>query len=140
MILGIGTDIAKTEFWHKALNDPSTSVIQGTFTSSELSYCKSGAVHPAQRLASRFAAKEAFIKALGSARVGRPPLQSQIPLIDIEVIIDEWGRPAIELHGLAQDLAHALKLGPIWVSLSHEDEFATATVILESRAPKPSSN
>mgnify|MGYP001239358203 CR=1 FL=1 len=138
MIIGLGTDIAKTDFWRRALDDSSTSVIEGTFTRAELSYCKSGTVPTAERLAARFAAKEAFVKALGSSRYGLQPLNSQIPLVDIEVIADSWGRPSMRLHGQARDIANQLNLGPIWLSLSHEDEYATATVILESNGSLPS--
>ncbi|MEE2757959.1 MAG: holo-ACP synthase [Myxococcota bacterium] len=129
----MGTDLAKTDFWRRALDDASTSVIEGTFTREELTYCNDGTVPTAERLATRFAAKEAFLKALGASRYGTPPLIGQIPLIDIEIVSDAWGRPSIRLHGQARKIAAQLNIGPIWVSLSHEDEYATATVILESK-------
>ena len=131
MIIGIGLDLASVEFWAEALQDPTTSVIEGTFTAGELSDVAQGTTPEAQRLAARFAAKEAFIKALGGSRHGQPPQVSRLAPILIEVILDDYGRPAIRLHGEAQTVADALGVRHIWVSLSHEEKMTAATVILE---------
>ena len=132
MILGLGTDLAGIDFWRKAVADPTTSVIDGTFTARELEYADAGPTPLAHRLAARFAAKEACVKAFGSTRYGCPPLMTQINLRDIEVVNDEWGRPSLIFHRDAHTLAQKLGVVRSWISLSHDEKFATATVILEA--------
>ena len=131
MIVGVGVDIAEVDFWRQAIRDPTTSVIEGTFTPTERRDSESGIAETAQKLATRFAAKEAFIKAIGSARFGQAPVFDRIRPIDVEVVKDAWGRPKLELHGDALRLADMFEVERIWVSMSHEHNFASATVILE---------
>ena len=132
MIIGTGIDLASIDFWSAAINDPTTSVIEGTFTEQELADARSGPADTAHRLASRFAAKEAFIKAISSSRKGKPPLVSQFDPRTIEVTKDQWGRPSIRLSGDAKSVAEQLDVAHIWVTLSHEDVFAVAMIVLES--------
>jgi holo-[acyl-carrier protein] synthase len=88
------------------------------FTTAERDYC---AGNP-QRLAARFAAKEAVAKALGTG-IG------DVRWIDIEVRGDERNRPLLYLHGKAADLAAELGLTTWEVSLSHTDTHAIAFVV-----------
>jgi holo-[acyl-carrier protein] synthase len=74
------------------------------------------------RLAARFAAKEATAKALGTG-IG------DVHWIDIEVRSDERGRPFLQLHGAAAQLARELGLGEWQVSLSHTQDHAIAFVV-----------
>ena len=133
MIIGTGIDLASIEFWSSALIDPTTSVIEGTFTQQELADAHAGPANVAHRLASRFAAKEAFTKAVSSSRKGQPPMFSQFDPKTIEIVKDEWGRPSMLLTGDAKKVADAVNVAHIWVSLSHEDSFAIAMVVLESK-------
>ena len=132
MILGLGTDLALVSFWSEALSDPTTSVIEGTFTAQELLDARQGPTPMAECLAARFAAKEAFIKAIGGARFGVPPVITRLEPKDIEVLRDQWGRPKLELHGAAHNLAVKFGVTRSFVSMSHEGIMAAATVILES--------
>jgi holo-[acyl-carrier protein] synthase len=132
MIIGLGTDLASVQFWSDALSDPTTSVVEGTFTEQELSDAHAGPASVADRLATRFAAKEAFTKAIGSGRFDEAPVFSSLNPKDIELTKDPWGRPSLRLHGDAQHLIERFGVGRIWVSVSHENGFASATVILES--------
>ena len=50
MILGIGVDIAEVNFWRQAVRDPTTSVIEGTFTLSEQSDAHAGIAESAKGL------------------------------------------------------------------------------------------
>ncbi len=77
---------------------------------------------PAQRLAARFAAKEATMKALGVG-IGA------VRLRDVEVRLEPDGRPRLELHGRARDRASALGVATLEVSLTHTDALATAVVV-----------
>ena len=132
MILGLGTDLALVAFWSEALTDPTTSVIEGTFTEQELMDAKQGPTPVAECLAARFAAKEAFIKAIGGARFGMPPVIGRLEPMDIEVLRDNWGRPKLKLHGAAQALATRFGVTQTFVSMTHEGTMAAATVVLES--------
>jgi holo-[acyl-carrier protein] synthase len=80
-----------------------------------------------ERLAARFAAKEAVLKALGSG-LGDASFHS------IEVRREVSGAPRIELHDEALVLAAALGIDAIHVSLSHTTTMATAFVVASSEA------
>ncbi|MBU1675562.1 holo-ACP synthase [bacterium] len=79
----------------------------------------------AATLAARWAAKEAFVKALGAAAQG-------VMYRDIEVIGDHDGATGLSLHGPARDAYAATGAGRILLSLSHEREHAMAVVVLTS--------
>ena len=132
MILGVGIDMCDVAFWRDALNDPATSVIEGTFTPSEQLDCQLGPVPAEERYAARFAAKEATIKALSGGRWNQSPIVERIQLLEIEVKRDNWGRPSIELHGAARDVATHLGVDSIHLSISHESSHAVAVTVLES--------
>jgi holo-[acyl-carrier protein] synthase len=89
------------------------------YTDGEIAYCSSRPC-PARSFAARFAAKEAFFKAV-SPRPG-----SAIGHRNIEVIVDDAGAPAIRPHGRAR-----LALGDrdAALSLSHEQDYAVALVV-----------
>jgi holo-[acyl-carrier protein] synthase len=89
------------------------------FTPEEIEYCR-GRFVPARSFAARFAAKEAFIKAVS----GRSP--GGISYKDIEVAVGYGGIPSLVIHGAAKA---ALGAGYTAVSLSHEEDLAVAVVI-----------
>lgn len=91
------------------------------YTEREAAYCRGRA----PQLASRFAAKEATMKALGTGVRG-------VRWRDIEVVRGRGQAPRIELHGTAQARADRLGLSDIALSLSHSKEFAVASVVGES--------
>lgn len=75
-----------------------------------------------QRLAARFAAKEAAMKALGVGIGG-------VRLRDLEVRLEADGRPTLVLHGSARARASELGLRDLEVSLTHTEALATAVVV-----------
>lgn len=81
-----------------------------------------------QRLAARFAAKEAAVKAFGWAEAG-------VNLRDIEVRTDADGAPSLMLHARARALAAAAGTGAIELSLSHDGDHACAVVAALARPP-----
>jgi holo-[acyl-carrier protein] synthase len=95
------------------------------FTAGEIAYCESKASR-GQNFAARFAAKEAFMKALGTG------WRDGIAFTDIEIINDSLGRPQLVIQGKAQEIVHARNITAMHVSLSHLKEIATAIVILET--------
>ena len=80
---------------------------------------------PSQHFAARFAAKEAFLKALGAG------MGAGIPWKDIEIITNPVGSPSLELHGKARESSCNKGVKKILVSLSHDDEHGVAEVVLE---------
>ncbi len=102
-----------------------TSFKEAVFTPGEIAYC-AGKHYPARHFAARFAAKEAVFKALAQNGTGG------LRFRDVEVRNDEAGRPRVELSGSMRELAERSGVTRIFLSLSHTDELATATVVLES--------
>ena len=131
MLIGVGIDLADASFWQAALDNPATSVVEGTFTDQERRDARTGAGDEAERLAGRFAAKEAFVKALGGSRLGLPPSVERLDLSEVEVLRDAYGRPSLTLHGRAAEIASNLGVRHTWLSLTHEKGQAAAVVVLE---------
>ena len=122
MIIGIGCDLAEVNRIQKALGQAGFAA--RVFTQREQDYCNSRGVQSAQSYAARFAAKEAFLKAIGTGlRGGR--------LTEIEVINDDMDRPQLALHGYFKDFAAGLGAERLHLTLSHTKELAMAQVILE---------
>jgi len=95
------------------------------FTPAEQEWCANHD-RPAERLAVRFAAKEAMMKALGTG------WSRGILFQDIEVDADNRSRPRIRLHRYAAQFAQQQKITSIHLSLTHEEEYAVAFVVLET--------
>ena len=122
--MGIGTDLVDVDRFRTVLRRR-PSVAERLFTADERAYAQR-AVDPAARLAARFAAKEAALKALGYGLGG-------MRMADIEVIRDDDGRPELLLHGDARSRAATRGVGRWLVSLSHTDHLAQATVVALAR-------
>ncbi len=131
MLIGVGLDLAAAEIWREALDDPATAAVTGTFTADELGYAHSAVGDVAEHLAVRFAAKEAFVKALGASHRHRPPRAPRLDLRDVEVANDDYGRPYLVLHGRAHALAEQMGVRHAWLSLTHERGTGAAVVVLE---------
>lgn len=114
----IGVDLVDVRRFARLLELRGTNVRDRVFTTQELHDC-GGAP---ERLAARFAAKEAAAKTLGT---GIGPIGWR----DVEVRTGPRGEPAIRLHGGAAALAHRLGLTHWAVSLSHDAGRAVAVVV-----------
>lgn len=124
MIFGIGTDIIEVKRMQKHLEDNDALKVK-LFTDAEQAYSESGKVTVWQRYAARFAAKEAFFKALGTGyRYG-------MAFHEIEVKNDELGKPFIEPHGKVSEYLKKENVQVIHLTISHVKEMASAVVILE---------
>jgi len=97
------------------------------FTKAEREYCDAKGAAAAQSYAGRFAAKEAFLKALKTGWRGK------ITWHDIEIVNDADGVPSLMVSGEAGQLLADLGATVTHVSISHTTEHATAHVIFESR-------
>ncbi|MBN2724301.1 MAG: holo-ACP synthase [Deltaproteobacteria bacterium] len=126
MIAGIGTDIAETQIFEKTSTD---AFIIKAFTENEIRICFSGPQKSSEKLAGRYAAKEAFIKAIS------PYLFFKISPGDyrnIEILKLQSGAPSISLTGRIKDVATGAGIQNMWVSISHEKNLAVAMVVLEN--------
>jgi holo-[acyl-carrier protein] synthase len=117
-VLRIGVDMIEVERVRRALARHGERFYARFFTARERQIC---AEQP-QRLAARFAAKEAAAKALGTG-IG------EVRWVDLEIDCDARGRPILRLHGAAADLARQLQLATWEVSLSHTETHAIAFVV-----------
>jgi holo-[acyl-carrier protein] synthase len=125
MIVGVGIDIIEVSRIRRARERRGGRFLNRLFTPAELEYCLASA-NCDQHLAARFAAKEAAFKALGTG------LASGCRWLDIEVILDKNGAPALLISSGAADLASRRGVSRSHLSLSHSASFASAAVILES--------
>ena len=127
MIVGVGIDLVKIAHFQKKLENGGISFIKKAFSSQEREYAKQrSASLRVSYYAKRFAAKEAFVKALGT---GFGPIGLQ----DVWVENNSSGQPQIILSEKAQKyLTEKYKKRPVHVHLSlSDDENAVAIVILE---------
>jgi holo-[acyl-carrier protein] synthase len=95
------------------------------FTAAEIAYARSAPGQRAERLAARFAAKEAVIKALALGDTG-------LDWRDIEVVRSEDGGCSIALHGAAAAALATRGADRVLVSLSHDADYAAAVVAVLS--------
>lgn len=124
MIIGIGTDVARIARFERAVARHGERFVERILGFDErLVFIERGR-SPAF-LAKRFAAKEAFVKALGTG------LRDGLSWQDIQVGNDELGRPRLSLTGRARELAKAAGVASTHVSLSDEADVAVAFVLLE---------
>ncbi|XKF14487.1 holo-ACP synthase [Halomonas sp. BLK-85] len=124
MIIGIGSDIARVGRFEQAMTRHGKRFSQRILGLEEQRVLDSHA-QPAGYLAKRFAAKEAFVKALGTG------LRHGIQWADIQVLNDRLGKPYLQLDGLARAQVQTLEVSAMHVSLSDEADYALAFVILE---------
>ena len=124
MIKGIGVDIVNIHRMERAVDRWGSRFLKRIFTAAEIERCGQRA-RPAQCFASRFAAKEAFAKALGLG------MRQGLRWCDIEVVQDHFGKPGLQLHNKAQKLLDSLEAKRTWLSLSDEGDSALAVVVLE---------
>lgn len=124
MIAGIGTDIAEVKRFEKWVQNP--QMLERFFNEKELSTAKSDSAK-CQHYAVRFAAKEAFSKALGTGITG-------FSLKDVYITNNSEGKPLLNIEGEALSLMKE-RLGECnaFVTLSHEKEYVVAFVVLEHK-------
>lgn len=118
----IGIDICDvTRFDRLSENE---AFLHKVFTDAETDYCGKGKI-ASQRFAARFAAKEAFSKAVGTG------IGESVSFREVEVVKSEAGQPQIKLHGKTKDFFDEHFSGKsIQLSLSHEKTMAAAVVVL----------
>lgn len=127
-IVGHGLDIVEISYFRRLCEDASgDAALKRCFTRSELTLLE-GDIDRAARLAGRFAAKEALLKALGSGWT------QGIALTDIEINALPTGAPIVTVTGRVASLADERNVTSWLLSISHTDVIAAASVIAISHA------
>lgn len=125
MIVGVGIDMVRIERVTGVLERKGQRALSRFFTAAERERCRSSR-HPPESFAARFAAKEAFYKALGTG-VGIAGAWTEV-----EVVNDGSGAPSIRLSGRAAQAAAERGVRRVHLSITHTDDTAAAFVVLES--------
>ncbi|MEK7366044.1 MAG: holo-ACP synthase [Candidatus Deferrimicrobiota bacterium] len=124
MIVGIGVDIVDIARIQGLLDRYGERFLHRVYTEAETAYAMSGA-NKAERLAGRFAVKEAVMKALGTGK------SLGILWRDVETVRGRLGKPDVHLHGQAVKWAKLRGAGAVHVAITHDGGKAVAFVILE---------
>ncbi|MBR3887603.1 MAG: holo-ACP synthase [Clostridia bacterium] len=126
MAVYCGTDIVSVERIKNSIEELGDTFIKRIYTDEEIEYCESRRMCKYQSYAARFAAKEAAYKAIS------PETMDEITWHDAEIIKKPNGKPVMKLNGKLARLAdeRGLITENIDVSLSHDDVYATATVVI----------
>ena len=125
MIISIGIDIVEVYRISETIQR-TPRFVERVFTAKERAYCESKGAASAQSFAARFAAKEAFLKALKTGWRGKITWQ------DMEILNDAQGVPTLEIKGEARNLLENMGADKIHLSMSHTTDHAVAQVILEA--------
>jgi len=128
-IFGIGTDIINIKRLEKSLKKNGKKLRNKIFTEKEILYCESKK-NSIPYYAKRFAAKEAFVKALGTG------FRKNITFKNIEISNDNFGKPSIKINGSVNNFLKKKiknKNYKIYLSLSDDLPWAQATVIISYR-------
>jgi holo-[acyl-carrier protein] synthase len=123
-IVGLGVDLARIARFREFV-DNSSPVLERLFCPDEREYALARR-DPAQALAARFAAKEAFFKALGTG------MRDGLSWHQVCVRRDELGCPALALSGRAAEMLAQRGAQRALLSYSHDGDYAVAMVILEA--------
>ena len=122
MIVGIGTDITEIARIEKAVEKYGSRFSDRIFTKHEQEYCESYKKGKFEHYAARFAAKEAFSKAIGTG------ITDGFKFNEIGITNETSGKPVIQLYGGLLERWGDCK---IHISLSHTSTLAIAMIVLE---------
>jgi holo-[acyl-carrier protein] synthase len=114
----------------ESLRDFGSRFTHKLFTDAEIAYAQGSPTEQAARLAARFAAKEASIKALSLSDAG-------VNWREMEVQRAPDGACTLVLHGRALEAARALRISSVLVCLSHDGDYAAAVVAALSDTVEP---
>lgn len=124
MILGMGTDLAEVDRIEQSVKRYGNRFLQRVYSDFERSYSMRKKNY-AERLAGRFAAKEAGMKAIGTG------WRRGVTWKDFEVVNEPSGKPTLKLSGAAAQIAERMGVKRVTLSITHTAAIAMAVVILE---------
>ncbi|MCE9619008.1 MAG: holo-ACP synthase [Planctomycetes bacterium] len=122
-VVGVGIDLVEVARIARMIEEHGERFLDRVFTAAEQQYAASGPKRRVERLAARFAAKEAALKALS---IG---LREGITWTDIECTHRADGSPMLTVRGRAAELAAQRGIDAWQVSLTHIEQMAAATVV-----------
>ncbi len=125
MIVGHGIDIMSTRRIGKAIDRFGERFLNRVYTEGERNRAGGRGMLSVQTFTAYWAAKEAAMKALGTGN------RKGVRFIDIEVDHEDSGKPVLFLSGEARRFSELLGADTVVVSMSHLDDLAVASVILE---------
>jgi holo-[acyl-carrier protein] synthase len=126
MVLGLGTDLMESRRMQESIDRYGERFLERIFTAEEIAYCLLKRKNAAESFAARFAAKEAGAKALGTG------ISRGVSWKEFEVRREASGRPTLHLSGRAAELAEAMGVKRVQLSLTHSRELALAVVVAEN--------
>lgn len=124
MIFGIGTDLVDVKRMAEKM-EKKTGFKELVFSTHEIAYCEAR-TFKYEHYAARFAAKESFLKALGTG------WSKGTAFNEIEIYNNDQGKPELRFLGTTSKTVDKLKLKKISVSISHTKTMASAFVIIEN--------
>jgi holo-[acyl-carrier protein] synthase len=124
-VIGIGVDLVECARIQHSLDRFGEKFLHRVFTDGEIEYSMS-MKFPARHLAARFAAKEAVSKAFGTG-IGK-----SMGWRDIDVRKKPSGEPFLVFGGGAEKLARERGITRALITLSHSEQHAVATIVLEA--------
>ena len=122
MALRVGIDLVSVDSVRESIREHGARYLERIYTENELNDCNTPQGIVAERLAARFAAKEATLKVLR-------PVDEAIPWRTMRMVRYSAGWVEVELSGRAADLAAEAGLSNFSLSISHEADYASAIVI-----------
>ena len=125
MVLGMGTDLIETRRLQQSIDRFGDRFLERIFTDGEIAYCKRKK-NAAESFAARFAAKEAAAKALGTG------ISFGVNWKEFEVKREPSGKPTLAFSGRAAELARAMGVRRVQLSLTHSRDLAMAVVLVET--------
>lgn len=131
MIVGSGIDLTEIDRIQRSIERFGARFLDRVYTKAEQAYCQRKR-NAAESFAARFAAKEAGAKALGTG------IGYGVTWREIEVVREASGRPTIQFHGRAAQIAKHLGATHAALSLTHTAQLASASVVLEDNGERRS--
>jgi holo-[acyl-carrier protein] synthase len=124
MIVGSGIDLAEIGRIQQSIDRYGNRFLNRIYTAAEQAYCLHKR-NSAESFAARFAAKEAGAKALGTG------ISRGVYWLEIEVVRLPGGRPTLQFHGRAAQIAARMGVANAALSITHTADLALASVVLE---------
>ena len=125
VVVGLGLDLVEVDRLGAAIGRHGERFLRRVFTEGERDYCEAKS-EPAVFYAARFAAKEAVAKAFGTG------IGADIGWLDIEVVRNAAGAPAVRLAGKGAELAALRGVDRVLLSMTHTRGMAAASVVLQA--------
>ena len=123
MTIAHGIDLVDFKRIKEMTNRHGDRFLERIFTAKEQKYAKDHKKNEIEKLAGRFAAKEAVLKLIGTGWRGK------IAWTDIEIVNDSLGKPIVNVTGEVKKIVESLQIKEIAISITHTADFAMASAI-----------